>query len=136
MKRLILGLAVGAALATIALVFTIVLAPSRRPLWLDIYVLVVGGMAVFTGVLLVRRAYPQADTSAIAAALEEQPQATLRPPDLDRTDPHDAVTRLDLPTDELVRLGDRNGLSHGCQASTGPQPGRRPPSRRHRTPRL
>jgi hypothetical protein len=121
LKRLAVGLSLCAGLATIAFILAAVLAPGRRALELDIFVLVLGGMAVFTGVLVVRRAYPQADTSAIAEALEEKPQEPLRPPDLDRTErvlsmatsaAFDVHFRLRPILREIAeqRLADRRGL--------------------------
>lgn len=121
MKRLAAGLALGTGLATIALVFFAVLEPGWRSLELDVYVLVVGGMAVLTAVLAARRAYPLAHGSALAEALEPETREIVRPPDLDRTErvlsmatsaAFDVHYRLRPMLREVAeqRLADRRGL--------------------------
>ena len=121
MKRLVVGLALAAALVTLALVVAAVLEPGHRPLELDIYVLVVGGLAVFTAVLAARRAYPVAGKSAIADALEPEQRKALLPPDLERTErvlsmstnsAFDVHFRLRPILREIAeqRLADRRGL--------------------------
>jgi hypothetical protein len=120
-KRLVVGLALGAGLATVALVVALVLEPGQRPLELDVFVLVVGGMAVFTAVLAIRRAYPLAQRSALADALEDELEPPIRPPDLDRTErvlsmattaAFDVHFRLRPILREVAeqRLADRKGL--------------------------
>jgi hypothetical protein len=120
-RRLAVGLLSAASVVTVALVFAAVLEPGKRALELDIYVLVVGGMAVLTAVLAARRAYPLAARSAIADALEEEPRAAIRPPDLDRTErvlsmatnaAFDVHFRLRPILREVAeqRLADRRGL--------------------------
>jgi hypothetical protein len=84
-KRLAGGLALGVGLATVALILVAVLEPGKRGLEGDIYVLVVGGMAVLTAVLAARRAYPVSVSSSVAAALESEPREAISPSDLDRT---------------------------------------------------
>jgi hypothetical protein len=86
MKRLVIGLTLGAMLATLALVIAAVLEPGHRLLEADIFVLVIGGMAVFTAVLAARRAYPLSASSAVAEALEPELREPIAPPDLDRTE--------------------------------------------------
>ena len=121
MTRLAVGLALAVALATVALVVVAVLLPGRRPLEEDIYVLVVGGMAVFAAVLAARRAYPLSGRSAIAEALESEPRKAVPPPDLDRTErvlsmstnaAFDVHFRLRPILREIAeqRLADRRGL--------------------------
>ena len=85
MKRLVVGLALSVGLATIALILASVLEPGKRGLEADVYVLVVGGMAVLTAVLAARRAYPVSVASAVADALEPEPREAIPPPDLERT---------------------------------------------------
>jgi hypothetical protein len=121
MKRLVIGLALGAGLATVALVVVAVLLPGRRPLEEDIYVLLIGGMAVFAAVLAARRAYPLSGRSAIAEALETEPRKAVPPPDLERTErvlsmstnaAFDVHFRLRPILREIAeqRLADRRGL--------------------------
>jgi len=86
LTRLVVGLALGAGLATLAVIVAAVLEPGHRPLELDVYVLVVGAMAVFTSVLVARRAYPLSGGSAIAEALEPEQRKAVTPPDLERTE--------------------------------------------------
>jgi hypothetical protein len=120
-KRLAVGLALGVAFVTLAFVVVAVLLPGRRPLEADIYVLVVGGMAVFAAVLAARRAYPLSGRSAIAEALEAEPRKAVPPPDLERTErvlsmstnaAFDVHFRLRPILREIAeqRLADRRGL--------------------------
>ena len=120
-KRLAVGLAIAASFATVALIVIAVLLPGRRPLEADIYVLVVGGMAVFAAVLAARRAYPLAGRSAIAEAIEAEPRKAVPPPDLERTvrvlsmstnAAFDVHFRLRPIVREIAeqRLADRRGL--------------------------
>jgi hypothetical protein len=121
LRRLVIGLLAAVSVVTLALVLAAVLEPGKRTLELDIYVLVVGGMAVLTAVLAARRAYPLAERSAIADALVEEPRAVIRPPDLDRTErvlsmatnsAFDVHFRLRPILREVAeqRLADRRGL--------------------------
>jgi hypothetical protein len=120
-KRLVVGLSLGAGLATISLILALALEPGQKALELDVFVLVVGGMAVLTGVLAVRRAYPLAKRSALADALEDELEPPIRPPDLDRTErvlsmattaAFDIHFRLRPILREVAeqRLADRRGL--------------------------
>jgi hypothetical protein len=121
MKRLAVGLSLSAGLATLALIVVAVLLPGHRPLEEDIYVLVVGGMAVFAAVLAARRAYPLSGRSAIVEALEPEPRKAVPPPDLERTErvlsmstnaAFDVHFRLRPILREIAeqRLADRRGL--------------------------
>jgi hypothetical protein len=121
MKPLAVGLALGAGLAALALVIAMVLEPGHRPLEEDVFVLVVGGMAVVTAVLAVRRAHPVSRHSAVAAALEPEPREAIAPPDLDRMErvlsmstnaAFDVHFRLRPILSEIAeqRLADRRGL--------------------------
>jgi hypothetical protein len=85
MKRLLGALALGAGLATIAFLVVAFLEPGRRGLALDIYVLVVGAMAVLTAVFAARQAFPVSRDSTLAGALDADPREPVRPPDLERT---------------------------------------------------
>jgi hypothetical protein len=71
-------------LATVALVLARFAQPGRFALELDVYILVVGGLALFQVVLATREAYPRAARSALAAALDRAPPRPLRPPELER----------------------------------------------------
>jgi len=121
-KALVGGLALGAGLATIALIVLLYLLPGSRGLELEIYVLVVGGMATLTGVLAARRAFPVSEGSAIADALEEEPREAVAPPELERTErvlsmatsaSFDLHFRLRPMLRDVAeqRLGDRRGLA-------------------------
>jgi hypothetical protein len=152
MKRLVVGLALAGGLATLALVLVALLIPGHRPLELDVYVLVVGGMAVFAAVLAARRAYPVSRGSAIAEALEGEPREAVPPPDLERTErvlsmsttaAFDVHFRLRPILREIAeqRLADRRGLrldsgerrvreALGDELWEIVQPEREPPSQR------
>jgi hypothetical protein len=71
-------------LATIALLVARFAQPGRFALELDVYILVVGGLALLEVVMATRQAYPRAANSALAEALERQPPGPLRPPELER----------------------------------------------------
>jgi len=120
-KRLIAGVALGTVLATAALIVVRFVQPGRQELELDVYVLTVGAMALLAAILATRRAFPQEEESAIAAALERDEPAAVRPPDLERTErmlTMAATTAFDLhfrlrPVLREVaeqRLADRRGL--------------------------
>jgi hypothetical protein len=85
-KRLIAGVALGTVLATVALIVVRVVEPGRRELELDVYVLTVGAMALLAAILATRRTFPLEEASALAAALEREKRAAVRPPDLERTE--------------------------------------------------
>ncbi|TML52887.1 MAG: hypothetical protein E6G15_10100 [Actinobacteria bacterium] len=143
MRRLAVGLLSAASVVTVALVLAAVLEPGKRSLELDIYVLVIGAMAVLTAVLAARRAYPLAARSAIAEALEDEPRTAIRPPDLDRTErvlsmatnaAFDVHFRLRPILREVAeqRLADRRGLREalGDELWELVRPDREPPNRR------
>jgi hypothetical protein len=122
MKALVGGFALGAGLATIALIVIAYLLPGSRALEVEIYVLVVGAMATLSAVLAARRAFPLAEGSAIADALEEKPREAVAPPELERTErvlsmatsaAFDVHFRLRPMLREIAeqRLGDRRGLA-------------------------
>ena len=71
-------------LATIALLVARFAQPGRFALELDVYILVVGGLALLEVVMATRQAYPRAARSALAEALDRQPPGPLRPPELER----------------------------------------------------
>jgi hypothetical protein len=119
--RLIAGVVLGAALASAALIVTRVVEPGHHELELDVYVLTVGGMALLAAILATRRTFPVENGSALAAALEREERAPVRPPDLERTERMltlAVTTAFDLhyrlrPTLRDVaeqRLADRRGL--------------------------
>jgi hypothetical protein len=72
------------ALASIGLVLARFAQPGRIAVELDVYILVVGGLALFQVVTATREAYPRAARSALAEALDREPEAPLRPPELER----------------------------------------------------
>ena len=84
MKRMIQTWIFLAVLATIALVLARFAQPGRFALELDVYILVVGGLALLEVVMATREAYPRAGRSALAEALDREPPGPLRPPELER----------------------------------------------------
>lgn len=72
------------ALASIGLVLARFAQPGRFAVELDVYILVIGGLALFQVVLATREAYPRAARSALAEALDRKPPGPLRPPELER----------------------------------------------------
>ncbi|HYX89390.1 MAG TPA: hypothetical protein VE753_08475 [Gaiellaceae bacterium] len=73
-------------LATIAYAVARLGEPGRRALWLDVYLLVLGAIAVFAAALATRDAFPLDRGSALAAALEREPRGALRPHELERVE--------------------------------------------------
>ncbi|MGB2874132.1 MAG: hypothetical protein WBB76_01510 [Gaiellaceae bacterium] len=152
MRRLVAAAAFGTVLATLGFVGARLVEPGRRGLELDIYVLVVGALAVLTAVMAAREAFPISEGSALAAALETEPQPPVRPPDLERTErlltlatgtSFDLHYRLRPVLREVAeqRLAERRGLrldggDTRVQATLGDdlwevvRPDREPPARR------
>src|SRR5439155_13471722 len=85
-KRLVAGVALGASLATVALIVARVVAPGRKELELDVYVLSVGAIALAAAILATRRAFPVEEGSGLADALEREEGLPVRPPELERTE--------------------------------------------------
>jgi hypothetical protein len=86
-------------LATLGLVLVRFAQPGRFALELDVYILVVGGLALFEVVMATREAYPRAARSALAEALDREPPGPLRPPELERLEREltlGAATAFDL----------------------------------------
>jgi hypothetical protein len=121
-KKLVVGLALAVAPATLALLTAAYLEPGHRGVELDVYLLVVGAMAVLTAVLAVRRAFPVSAGSLLAEALEADPLEPVRPLDLERTErvltmatstAFDLHFRLRPILREIAeqRLGDRRSLT-------------------------
>jgi hypothetical protein len=71
-------------LATIVLVLARLAQPGRFALELDVYILVVGGLALLEVVMATRETYPRAARSSLAEALDREPPGPLRPPELER----------------------------------------------------
>ena len=86
MKRLLGGAVLGIGLAAIVLVVVHAAAPGRGALELDVFVLVAGAFGVLTAVFATRQAFPPAEGSALAEALERDDREQERPPDLERTE--------------------------------------------------
>jgi hypothetical protein len=84
MKRMLQTWAFLTVLATVGLVLARFAQPGRFELELDVYILVVGGLALFQVVIATREAYPRATHSALAEALDREPPGPLRPPELER----------------------------------------------------
>jgi hypothetical protein len=72
------------ALAAGALLLARLLAPGRFELELDVFILFVGAVALLNVVLAARGAYPREERSALAEALEREPDESLRPAELER----------------------------------------------------
>jgi len=112
-------------LATIALVVARFAQPGRFALELDVYILVVGGLALFEVVIATREAYPPAGRSALAEALDRQPPGLLRPPELERLEREltlGSSTAFDLhfrlrPT--LREIADERLAARGLQLDRG-----------------
>jgi hypothetical protein len=151
-KRLLPAPAFLMVLATIAYAVARVGEPGRRALWLDIYLLVLGAIAVFAAVLITREAFPLDRGSALAAALKREPRAPLRPHELERLEREvtlgtssafDLHYRLRPILREVAeqRVADRHGLrldrgGGEVEAALGEElwelvrPDRKPPERR------
>ena len=84
MRRLLELGALLAALATIGLFAAWASAPGRLALELDVYILVVGGLALLLVVAATRQTFPREGRSALAKALDRDPVEPLRPRDLER----------------------------------------------------
>lgn len=84
MKRLVLAWLFLSALAAVVLGLARLLAPGWFELELDIFILVVGGIALADVVILLRETYPVEDVTEIAAALERDAEPPQRPPQLER----------------------------------------------------
>jgi len=85
-RQLVAGVALGAVLASGALIIARVLEPGRRELELDIYVLTLGAIALLAGILATRRAFPLEERSSLAETLDRDERPSVRPPDLERTE--------------------------------------------------
>jgi hypothetical protein len=83
-KRLLAAWLFLSALAGVGLGLARLLAPGWFELELDIFFLVVGGMAVFDLVILLRATYPLEGRPAIAAALQRDIEEPNRPAQLER----------------------------------------------------
>jgi hypothetical protein len=151
-KRLLAAPALLMVLATIAYAVARLGEPGRRALWLDVYLLVLGAIAVFAAVLATREAFPLDRGSALAAALEREPRDALRPHELERLEREvtlgtstafDLHYRLRPILREVAeqRLADRHGLrldrgGREVEAALGEElwelvrPERKPPEKR------
>jgi hypothetical protein len=151
-KRLLSGAGFMTLLATLAYVGARAVEPGRRGLWLDVYLLVLGAVAVFAAVLATRQAFPLDRASLLAKALEREPPPALRPQELGRLEREvtlgtstafDLHYRLRPILREVAeqRLADRRGLrlargGREVEAALGEElwelvrPDRRPPEKR------
>jgi hypothetical protein len=73
-----------AVLATVALSVVVQLAPTRRPLTIAVYLLVLGGLTVDLLVAWLRMTYPRPPASPFDAALAARPAPPRPPAELDR----------------------------------------------------
>jgi hypothetical protein len=83
-KRYVLGWAGVAVLAAFGLLVARFFLPGYFATELDIFILTVGGLALFLAVAATRGAYPPQRRSALAAALERDLPSDERPPELER----------------------------------------------------
>lgn len=87
MKRRAIGWGAFALLAAIGLLLARVFEPGRFELELDVYILVVGGVALLNVVILIREAYPlEPPVTQIARALERDEPEPQRLPELERVE--------------------------------------------------
>jgi hypothetical protein len=86
-KRRAIGWGGFALLAAIVLLLARVFEPGRFELELDVYILVVGGVALLNVVVLIREAYPlERPVTQIARALERDEPEPQRLPELERVE--------------------------------------------------
>lgn len=84
MRRLLATWLFLAGLASVALLFARLMEPGWFELELDVYILVVGGIALVDVVILAREAHPREGVPEIVAALERGPDDPNRPLQLER----------------------------------------------------
>jgi hypothetical protein len=86
-RRLAIGWGAFTVVAAVALLLARVFEPGRFELELDIFVLAVGGVALFDVVILIREAYPlERPVTQIARALEHEEEEPQRLPELQRVE--------------------------------------------------
>jgi hypothetical protein len=86
-KRLAIGWGAFTLVAAIALLLARVFEPGRLELELDIFILAVGGVALFDVVILIREAYPlEGPVTQIARALEHEEEEPQRLRELQRVE--------------------------------------------------
>jgi hypothetical protein len=73
-----------AGILSAVLLLARLLAPGRFELELDVYILVVGALALLNVVIAAREAFPREERSALAEALDRDPLEAQRPAELDR----------------------------------------------------
>ncbi len=114
------------------LLFARLLAPGRFELELDVYILVLGALAVFNIVLAAGEAFPREERSALADALDRDPPEAQRPAELDRLEREltmanasafDTHVRLRPVVREIVgvRLGARGLRLEDSEEVLGPE---------------
>jgi hypothetical protein len=84
MRRLLGAWLFLTGMLTVALFLARLLAPGRFELELDVFILVVGALALFNVVIWAREAFPREERSALAEALDREPLEKQRPAELDR----------------------------------------------------
>jgi hypothetical protein len=114
------------------LLFARLLAPGRFELELDVYILVLGALAVFNIVLAAGEAFPREERSALAEALDRDAPEAQRPAELDRLEREltmanasafDTHARLRPVVREIVgvRLGARGLRLEDSEEVLGPE---------------
>jgi hypothetical protein len=147
-KQYVVGWSGFAVLAAFGLLVAHFFLPGYLATELDIFILAVGGLALFLAVAATRGAYPMQRRSALAAALERDPTSAERPPELERLERElpmatetafDFHARLRPVVREIagMRLASRGLSLEEGQDVLGEEvweivrPDRRPPSDRH-----
>lgn len=146
MKRLVLAWLFLSALAAVVLGLARLLAPGWFELELDIFILVVGGIALADVVILLREAYPVEDVPEIAVALEHEVEPPQRPPQLERLEREltmATATAFDLHArlrPQLREIAEMRLAARGLRLEEGVlddelwelvRPDRPPPANRH-----
>jgi hypothetical protein len=147
-KRYVLGWSGFAAFAAFALLVARFFLPGYFAAELDIFILAVGGLALFLAVAATRGAYPLQRRSELAAALERDAPSPARPLELERLErelPMATETAFDLHARLRPVVREIAGMrlaAHGLSLEEGQdllgeeiweivRPERRPPSERH-----
>lgn len=84
MRPVVVRWSVGVVAATVAVLVAWLVAPGRRELELDLFVLVVGGMSLLAMTAWLRHVAPSDERSEFEAALVSQPRPTPNVQELDR----------------------------------------------------
>jgi len=131
-RRLLVAWLFFSTLFAAALLFARLLEPGWFELELDVFILAVGGLALFNVVIVAREAFPVERRSALAEALDRDPPGAQRPVELDRLEREltmatssafDAHVRLRPAVREIVgvRLAARGQRLEDSEELLGPE---------------